>query len=92
MERLTLNYVWTQKLIPVVLRRIGRGERLRLRLPFSDGNRKWLQNGRRTIPDWIGGNRAYWELPKSWFNDLVDRALLRYGKALPSGRGGDRCL
>ena len=58
-ERLILNNVWTQKLIPVVLRRIGRGERPRLRLPFSDDNRKRLQNGRRTMPDWIGGNRAY---------------------------------
>lgn len=26
------------------------------------------------------GTDAYWELPKSWFNDLVDRALQRYGK------------
>jgi hypothetical protein len=39
-----------------------------------------LQNGRRTAPEWIGGTKAYWELPKFWFNDFVDRALLRYGK------------
>ena len=26
------------------------------------------------------GTDAYWELPKSWFNDFVDRALQRYGK------------
>jgi hypothetical protein len=32
MERLTLNYVWKQKVIPVVLRRIGCGEKLRVRL------------------------------------------------------------
>lgn len=80
MERLTLNYVWKQKVIPVVLRRIGRGEKLRVRLPSSDDNRQWLQNGRRTTPEWIGGNRTYGELPKSWFDDFVDRALLRYGK------------
>jgi hypothetical protein len=23
---------------------------------------------------------CHWELPKSWFNDFVDRALKRYGK------------
>ncbi|WP_271621413.1 hypothetical protein [Bradyrhizobium sp. CCBAU 51745] len=38
-----------------------------------------LPNGRRTPPEWIGTD-AYWELPKSWFNDFVDRALQRYGK------------
>lgn len=80
MDQLTLSYVWKQKQIPVVLRRTGRGERIRVRLPFADDNRHWLQNGRRTAPEWIGGTEAYWELPKSWFNDLVDRALVRYGK------------
>jgi hypothetical protein len=80
MDQLTLSYVWKQKQIPVVLRRTGRGERIRVRLPFADDNRHWLQNGRRTAPEWIGGTEAYWELPKSWFNDLGDRALVRYGK------------
>ena len=47
MDRLTLNYVWKQKQIPVVLRRTGHGERLRVRLPFDDDNREWIQNGRR---------------------------------------------
>jgi hypothetical protein len=80
MGQLTLSYVWKQKQIPVVLRRTGRGEQLRVRLPFADDNRQWLRNGRRTAPEWIGGTKAYWELPKSWFNDFVDRALLRFGK------------
>ena len=80
MDQLTLSYVWKQKQIPVVLRRTGRGQRIRVQLPFAHDNRHWLQNGRRTAPEWIGGTEAYWELPKSWFNDLVDRALVRYGK------------
>ena len=75
LNRLTLNYVGKQKQVPVALRRTGRGEKLRVRLPFADDNRQWLQNGRRTAPEWIGGNQAYWELPKSWFNDFIDRAL-----------------
>jgi hypothetical protein len=78
MGQLTLSDVWKQKQIPVVLRRTGRGEQLRVRLPFGNDNRQWLKNGRRTAPKWIGGTKAYWELPKSWFNDFVDRALLRY--------------
>lgn len=81
MEQLTLKYVWKQKGIPTVLRRTGRGEKLRVRLPLADDNGQWLQNGRRTAPRWIGGDHAYWELPKSWFDNFVDRALQRYGKS-----------
>ena len=71
--------VWNQPAIPVILRRIGKGEKLRLRLPFDIENRKWLENGRRTSPDWIA-NKKHWETPKSWFDDLVERALAKYGK------------
>ncbi len=31
MDRLTLSYVWNQKQTPVVLRRTGKGERIRVR-------------------------------------------------------------
>lgn len=75
-----LTYVGKQNQIPVVLRRTGRGQRLRARMPCADDNKQWLQDGHRTAPVWIGGDEAYWELPKSWFNDFVDRALLRFGK------------
>lgn len=48
MDRLTLNYVWNQKETPVVLRRTGKGERLRVRLPFADTpftqSENWEQN------------------------------------------------
>ena len=66
MDRLTLNYVWNQKETPVVLRRTGKEERLRVRLPFAETNRHWLQNGRRTQPEWIDAKHAYWELPNSF--------------------------
>lgn len=76
--RLTL--VWNQPNIPVILRRTGRGNKLRARLPFARDNRDWLRNGRRTSPEWFEKPDAYWELPKAWFNDFVDRALKRYGR------------
>lgn len=79
MDKLTLKYVWNQTAIPVALHRTGRGEKLRVRLPYGEDNRQWLQNGRRSTPDWIPKEK-YWELPKGWFNDFVDRALARYGK------------
>ena len=80
MDKLTLNYVWNQKQVPVVLRRTGKGEKLRVRLPFAHDNRQWLQDGRRTEPTWISEGQAYWEIPKAWFDDFVDRALRRFGK------------
>ena len=44
-----------------------------------EGNRSWLQNGRRATPVWISGGR-YWEIPKTWFNDFVERALETFGR------------
>jgi len=79
MDKMTLTHVWNQQQIPVVLRRTGRQERLRVRLPFAADNRRWLQNNRRNAPEW-NTNKTCWELPKAWFNDFVNRSLLRYGK------------
>lgn len=81
MEQNAFRRVWNQKTIPVALRRIERGEKLRVRRPYAVDNRQWLQNGQRIIPEWIGNkDNKYWELPKSRFNDFIDRALQRYNK------------
>ena len=70
--------VWNQTKVPVVLRRTGSGEQLRVRLPFDDSNRDWLRIGHKRNPIWNAKERC-WELPKSWFDDLINRALERYG-------------
>jgi hypothetical protein len=75
----SIQAIWNQDEIPVVLRRTGKGELLRVRLPFSSDNRQWLQNARRTTPAWIA-SRKFWEIPKAWFDDFVNRALQRYGR------------
>ena len=84
MNRLTLQYIWKiQQDIPIALRRNGKGERLRVKLPYAIDNRAWIQNDRRNAPQWVeprNANPGYWELPKKWFNDFVNRALKRYGK------------
>lgn len=74
-----LKEIWGQQRIPVVLRRGGKGELLRVRLPFSEDNRDWLGEGRRSRPTWLS-NKACWETPKNWFDDFVKKALKRYGK------------
>lgn len=73
-----LKRVWNQKEVPVILRRGGKGQKLRLRLPFSSDNHDWLKGGKRHNPEWEPGDK-YWEAPKAWFNDLVNRMLNRYG-------------
>lgn len=74
-----LLQVWNQKEIPVVLRRGGKGQLPRIRIPFSLSNRAWLQNGRRTNPTWLQDLKC-WEIPASWFNDFVARTLKKCGK------------
>ena len=75
-ERLTS--IWNQTEIPAILRRNGKAELLRLRIPSAATNRSWLQNDRRTTAEWIASKRC-WEIPKAWFNDFVERALTTYG-------------
>lgn len=79
MDDTELTRIWNQHQIPVVLRRTGKGQLLRARLPYADNNRAWLQSGRRISPAWISGKR-YWEIPKAWFNDFVERALETFGQ------------
>ncbi|MDF1586682.1 hypothetical protein [Marinimicrococcus flavescens] len=74
----TLRAVWNQTRIPVVLRRGGKGQRLRIRLPFAQDNRRWLQAGKRMAATWVPVHTC-WEVPKAWFNEFVERAVLRYG-------------
>lgn len=75
---LSLKSVWNQARTPVVLRRGGKGQRLRIRLPFAGGNRHWLQAGKRTAATWVPTHKC-WEVPKAWFNEFVEKALHRYG-------------
>lgn len=81
-----LKRVWNQRKIPVVLRRTGKGELLRVRLPSHLSNHErdfalhywWLRHKGKRIPVW-DPDRKFWELPKAWFNDFVDRSLTKYG-------------
>lgn len=74
-----LKRAWKQDRIPVVLRRTGKGERLRVHLPFAPDNAIWLRNGKRMRPEWVHELKC-WELPKAWFNEFVTRALRRFGR------------
>lgn len=74
-----IKRVWDQTKIPVVLRRDGPREKLRVRLPHAPRNFDWLKAGRHTDPFFSIAHDC-WEVPKAWFSDLVDRSLERYGQ------------
>jgi len=44
-----LKRVWDQKNVPVILRRDGERERLRLRLPCADEDERWLERGQKGV-------------------------------------------
>jgi hypothetical protein len=79
MDAAEFGQIWDQKKIPVAFRRTGMGEKLWVRLPFAEGNGQWLQECGRASPNWNSKEKR-WELPKSWFNEFVNRALNRFGK------------
>lgn len=72
-----LQRVWDQKGVPVILRRDGARERLRLRLPYADINKSWLERGQKSKASW-NEKLSCWEIPKSWFNEFVEKALIGY--------------
>jgi hypothetical protein len=74
-----LKRIWNQPRIPVVLRRGGKGQLLRVRVPISVGAFDWLKDSRRFSPVPNADLRC-WELPKAWFNDFVTRSLKRFGR------------
>lgn len=73
----TIQEIWRQTDIPVVYRPTKTGA-LMVRLPYQEDNKRWLRAGRRSKPKWIA-QKKYWELPRSWFSDLITRLLCDFG-------------
>lgn len=73
-----IKKIWRQNIIPVIFRK-GKGYPLMLKLPFKEDNRAWLKNNRRNEPIW-DKEKGHWQIPKSWFNDTVNRSLKRFHK------------
>ena len=72
-----IKTVWNNQRVPVILRRDS--WKLRVRLPFAVDKRPWLKASGGINPNWIS-NGKFWEVPKSWLNNLVQRALDRYNQ------------
>lgn len=77
-EKEKLVKVWRQRAIPVIYRQ-GKGFPLLIKIPSAEYNSLWLQDSKRSEPVWNGQYKC-WETPKAWFNELVKRSLIRYGK------------
>jgi hypothetical protein len=73
----TIPEIWGQKRMPVVYRPDEKGN-LMLRLPYREGNRAFLQGEKRFKPVW-NPEKKYWEVPKSWFTELVESVTAAFG-------------
>jgi len=70
--------VWRQSAVPVIYREV-KGRPLLLKLEYSYCNDLWLQKLGKSYPEW-NSQYHHWEIPKSWFNDLVESSLKRCGQ------------
>lgn len=70
--------IWKQRSVPVIIRPSGK-DKLKIRVPYSKENRTWLKVGHRIDPEWQKDKKR-WVLPRSWFNDIVNKCLEKYGK------------
>ncbi len=87
-----LRQIWEQQSVPVIFRQ-QQPSRVLIRLPFaaevgaghrrarafSADNAKWLRGEHRHIPKWIPQFKC-WKTPVSWFNDLIEQCLRRFGR------------
>lgn len=71
--------IWKQEIIPVIFKpRQGMGP-LHVKLPYREDNRDWLKGGNARRPDWVKQYKC-WTTPRTWFNELVRKMLVRHGK------------
>ena len=84
-----LRQIWLQKKIPVAYRQ---AKSLLIRLPYAPDNRRWLKDNRRKQPRWDTQYKC-WEIPRTWFESVVQRTLKRFGRAyvIQAFRTQQRC-
>lgn len=73
-----IRVIWSQPAVSVVIRK-GSPDPLYLRLPYATDNRPWLSEGHRRNPTWDRDSKQ-WTTPVSWFDEIIQRALIRYGR------------
>jgi hypothetical protein len=86
-----LRRIWAQKRVPVVARG-GPVRPLLVRLPYSTTNRDWLQMSGTRSPEWLPNYRS-WSIPKTWFENVLRRAIDAYGSVfvIQPFRAAEKC-
>lgn len=69
--------IWRQGVIPVLYRDTA-ARQLLCKLPYAADNRQWIQAEKVRHPEWIPRYHS-WRIPQRWLNELVPRALIRFG-------------
>lgn len=70
--------IWMQKRIPVVFRRTIE-PKLLVRFPYAEDNFWMLRGERARKPMWNKWFKA-WEVPLSWFDNMIQIALNKFGQ------------
>ena len=77
-----IRALWNNGKVSVILRRDGKGEKLRIRIANHQTHnfvvQTMLKGDRRIRPKW-DYRGSFWEVPKSWFDDLVREFVQREG-------------
>lgn len=78
-----IKAIWNNATCPVILRRGGAGENLRIRIcgrkERTYNDYRWLKKPRKHQPRWINKHHC-WELPKGRFNDLVKDSIDKFDR------------
>lgn len=69
--------IWRQSNVPVIVRQ-EQPMPVLVRLPDSEKNSNWIQGEKRNKPQW-NAQLECWEIPRSWFNEMIQTSLKRYG-------------
>lgn len=69
--------IWRQSNVPVIVRQ-EQPMPVLIHLPDSDKSEWWIPEGKRTTLSW-NAQLECWETPRSWFNEMIQLSLKRYG-------------
>jgi hypothetical protein len=88
-EERTLAAVWNNGDIPVIA--VPVTGRIKIRIPYSDSNRAWLQIG-RSKPEWDKVKR-HWTVPRCWLTRMSKHAVKAFGRCyiVQAFKESERC-
>jgi hypothetical protein len=73
-----LKSIWRQTETPVIYKQ-PRPQPILFKVPYARDNYDWVHGDKHHKPKWNSKFKC-WETPISWFDELIEQALKRFGK------------